>query len=268
MTLQETTDAAARQGPLRVERTEDGVAVITLDRPRANALSLDLLRRLDDVADELAADLPGAVVVWGGPRIFAAGGDITGMGGPEDAERYVRSFRSAFDKVAALPRMVVAAVTGYALGGGLELALAADLRVAGRSAKFGLPEVQLGLVPGAGGTQRLARLVGPSRAKDLVATGRQVGAEEAYRIGLADRVVADDDVVATALELAGRFARGPLVAHATAKRLIDENFDRPLGEGLDAEGRAAVEMHRTEDGRNGVRSFIENGPGKARFVGR
>ncbi|HWD07418.1 MAG TPA: enoyl-CoA hydratase-related protein [Amycolatopsis sp.] len=268
MTLQETAGAEVRPGPLRMERTDDGVAVITLDRPKANALSLDLLHRLDAAADELAADLPGAVVIWGGPRIFAAGGDITGMGGPEDAERYVRSFRSAFDKIAALPRMVVAAVNGYALGGGLELALAADLRVAGHSAKFGLPEVQLGLIPGAGGTQRLARLVGPARAKDIVATGRQIGAEEAHRIGLVDRVVPDDEVAATAFELAGRFSRGPLAAHATAKRLIDENFDRPLGEGLDAEGRAAVEMHRTEDGRNGVRSFIENGPGKARFIGR
>ncbi|BAH47149.1 enoyl-CoA hydratase/isomerase family protein [Rhodococcus sp. NPDC019627] len=250
------------------EMTTDRVAIVRLERPRANALSLAVLRQLDEAFQALASDLPGAVVIWGGPRIFAAGGDISEMGGPEDAARFVKAFRSTFDRIASIPRPVIAAVCGYALGGGLELALSADLRVAGEGAKFGLPEVNLGLVPGAGGTQRLSRLVGPSRAKDLVMTGRQVNAEEALRIGIADRVVPDDEVFSESIALARRLATGPSVALATAKSLIDANFDQPLNAGLDAEGRAAVAMHHTEDGRAGVKSFIANGPGQAKFVGR
>jgi enoyl-CoA hydratase/carnithine racemase len=199
---------------VHLERRPDGVALLTLDRPKANALSVELLAEIEAAVDGLADDLPGAVVVWGGPRIFAAGADIAGFGGPEEAERYAAQFRTTFDKIAALPRVVVAAVTGYALGGGCELAMACDLRVVADTAKLGQPEILLGLIPGAGGTQRLPRLVGAARAKDLVLTGRQVDAEEALRIGLADRVAPAADTLEVALALAASFAAGPLVAQS------------------------------------------------------
>jgi enoyl-CoA hydratase/carnithine racemase len=253
---------------VRTERRPDGVALVTIDRPKANALSVEVLVELEAAAGALAADLPGAVVVWGGPRIFAAGADIAGFGGPGEAEAYGRHFRAAFDGLAALPRAVIAAVCGFALGGGCELALACDLRVVAEDAKLGQPEILLGLIPGAGGTQRLARLLGPARAKDLVLTGRQVAADEALRIGLADRVVPAGDVLASALELAAALAAGPLVAEGYAKELIDAGLDGPLGAGLDAEARRFVEVFRTDDAATGVRSFLNHGPGKATFSGR
>ncbi len=253
---------------VHVERRSDGVALLTLDRPKANALSIGLLAEIEAAFDGLAADLPGAVVVWGGPRIFAAGADIAGFGGPEEAVPYAAQFRAAFDKVAALPRAVVAAVNGYALGGGCELALACDLRVVAEDAKLGQPEILLGLIPGAGGTQRLPRLVGPARAKDLVLTGRTVDAAEAMRIGLADRVAPAAGTLDAALSLAAGLAAGPLVAAAYAKALIDGGLDGPLDAGLDAETVRFVDVFATEDARSGVRSFLEHGPGRATFAGR
>lgn len=253
---------------VHLERRADGVALVTLDRPKANALSLDLLARLGAVFAGLAADPPGAVVIWGGPRIFAAGADIAGFGGPEEAAAYGRQFRATFDRVAAFPGVVVAAVCGYALGGGCELAMACDLRVVAETARLGQPEIQLGIIPGAGGTQRLPRLVGVGRAKDLVLTGRHVDGEEAVRIGLADRVVPAGAVLDTALELAASFAAGPRVAQQSAKLAIDLGLDASLAEGLDLEARLFVEVFGTQDARSGIRSFLENGPGKAAFEGR
>src|SRR5947209_8364794 len=153
---------------LSVERGSDGVAMVTLNRPPANALSTALLTELAEAARHLTSDPPGAVVVTGGDRIFAAGADIAEFGGRDEAVRIGGHFREAFDAIAAIPRVTIAAVAGYALGGGCELALACDLRVAAETATFGQPEILLGILPGAGGTQRLARLVGPSRAKDMI----------------------------------------------------------------------------------------------------
>lgn len=252
---------------VHLDRRGDGVALLTLDRPKANALSVDLLVELEGVVDELRADLPGAVVVWGGPRIFAAGADIAGFGGPQDALVYSRRFRVAFDKLAALPCVVIAAITGYALGGGCELALACDLRVVAADAKLGQPEILLGLIPGAGGTQRLTRLVGPGRAKDLILTGRQVDAEEAARIGLADRVVPPGEVLDTAVALASSVAAGPLVAIGLAKRAIDAGLDSTLAAGLDLEQQLFADVFGTADSRVGISSFLEQGPGRARFSG-
>jgi enoyl-CoA hydratase/carnithine racemase len=252
---------------VHLDRRADGVALVTLDRPKANALSVELLGALRGVVDDLAADLPGAVVVWGGPRIFAAGADIAAFGGPDEAVVYAAAFRAAFDGLAALPRMVVAAVNGYALGGGCELALACDLRVVAADARLGQPEILLGLIPGAGGTQRLPRLVGASRAKDLVLTGRHVDADEALRIGLADRVAPPDGTLDAALALAAGFAAGPLVAGAYAKALVDAGLDGPLAAGLDAETARFVDVFRTDDAAAGVRSFLDHGPGRATFVG-
>src|SRR3954469_10532952 len=197
-----------------VERRDDGVAVVRLTRPKMNALSTELLRQLRAVAADLTDDPPGAVVVWGGDRIFAAGADISECGGPDRAAKIGGQFRATLDAVAAIPRATIAAVTGYALGGGCELAMACDFRVMAETAKFGQPEILLGIIPGGGGTQRLSRLVGPSRAKDIILSGRQVGAEEALRIGLADRAVPAESVFETALAWAAELARGPLVAHS------------------------------------------------------
>jgi enoyl-CoA hydratase/carnithine racemase len=175
---------------------------------------------------------------------------------------------TSFTTVAHLPKPVIAAVTGYALGGGYELALCADFRVLGTGAKIGQPEILLGVIPGAGGSQRLARLVGPAKAKDLIFTGRHVGAEEALEIGLADAVVPDDEVYSTAVAMARKFAAGPPLALAAAKHAIDRGLDLPLDEGLALETRLFAGLFDTEDQKTGMRSFLENGPGKAEFSGR
>jgi enoyl-CoA hydratase len=251
-----------------VDRRSDRVALIRLDRPKANALSMAVLEQLEAAVRDLSANPPGAVVVWGGERIFAAGADIAEFGGPDRAAEFGRQFRAAFDGLAALPRATIAAVNGFALGGGCELALACDLRVIADNAKFGQPEILLGIIPGAGGTQRLARLVGPARAKDLIFTGRQVDADEAMRIGVADRVVPAGDVLDTALALASDLAAGAVLAQGLAKRAIDEGFDGTLAEGLDLEAELFVRVFETEDAKTGVASFLKEGPGKARFTGR
>ena len=253
---------------VKVERRDDGVAVIRLERPKANALSVAVLRQLEVAARALTVDPPGAVVVWGGERIFAAGADINEFTGRAEAVAVIRQFRAAFDALAAVPRVTIAAVCGYALGGGCELALACDLRVVADTAKLGQPEILLGIIPGAGGTQRLTRLVGPSRAKDLVVTGRQVGADEALRIGLADRVVPAGEVFGAALDLAASLAAGAVVAQSLAKRAIDAGLDGPLADGLDLEAELFGDAFGTEDSRIGVASFLADGPGRARFVGR
>ncbi|HET6794133.1 MAG TPA: enoyl-CoA hydratase-related protein [Acidimicrobiales bacterium] len=255
-----------------VERRPDGVAVVRLDRPKMNALSTELLAQLGEAAAALAEEPAGAVVVWGGERIFAAGADITefvdaGAGRPTGARAAAvgASFRTALDAVAALPCPTVAAVAGYALGGGCELALACDLRVAADSARFGQPEILLGIIPGGGGTQRLARLVGPSRAKDMIMTGRQVKADEALAMGLVDRVVPAAELFESAVSVAASLAAGPRRALALAKQAIDDGLDRALPDGLSLEQRLFAEVFDTDDARIGVESFLENGPGKAVF---
>jgi enoyl-CoA hydratase/carnithine racemase len=164
--------------------------------------------------------------------------------------------------------VVIAAVNGYALGGGCELALACDLRIAAEDARFGQPEVLLGIIPGGGGTQRLARLVGPSRAKDLIMTGRQVRADEALAIGLVDRVVAPERVLDEAVALGAGLARGALAAQALAKQAVDAGIGEPIHRALDIERAAFVASFDTEDARIGIDSFLRSGPGNAEFVGR
>jgi enoyl-CoA hydratase len=252
---------------LELERRADGVAVVTLANGKVNALSGALLGELREAAAALTAEPPGAVIVTGGDRIFAAGADISEFGGADEAGPITAAFHATLDAIAAIPRFVIASVSGYALGGGCELALACDYRIAGLRGVFGQPEILLGIIPGGGGTQRLARLVGPSRAKELCLTGRQVKAEEALRIGLADEVV-DGDPMERALELAAELARGPLTAQALAKQVIDAGLSASLAEGLAGERSAFVEAFRTEDSRIGVASFLEHGPGKAAFTGK
>jgi len=251
-----------------VERRDDGVAVLRLQNGKVNSLSSKLLSELRDAAESLIANPPGAVVVVGSDRIFAAGADISEFAGPDEARVIGRLFLEALNAIAAIPRVVIAAVAGPALGGGCELALACDLRLCSTSAKFGQPEILLGIIPGGGGTQRLARLVGPSRAKDLILSGRQVRADEALRMGLADEVVEPEKLESRALELAATFAAGPVQAHAIAKRVIDAGLEGSLADGLEREQDAFVEVFATDDARIGVASFLENGPGKAQFTGR
>jgi enoyl-CoA hydratase len=253
---------------VHLERREDGVAVITLHHPKVNALNVQLLTELRGVAEALHADPPGAVMVTGGNRLFAAGAEIAEFGGPVEAARIGGLFLEALDAMASIPRMVVAAISGYALGGGCELALACDVRFASTRAKFGQPEILLGIIPGGGGTQRLARLVGPSRAKDLILTGRQVGADEALAMGLVDRVVEPAELHDVALGYAAELAQGALVAQGLAKQAIDRGLTTDLATGLQIEQEAFVESFRSEDATIGVQSFLENGPGRATFTGR
>ena len=192
-----------------LERRDDGVAVVTLNNPKVNALSQALLGQLREIALELTTNPAGAVVITGGERLFAAGADISEFGGAAEGAVIGNGFHTALDAVAAIPRFVIAAVSGYALGGGCELALACDYRIASEKAVFGQPEILLGIIPGGGGTQRLPRVVGASRAKEIMLTGRQVRAEDAFRIGLADEGVAPEQLHERALALAAEVAQGP-----------------------------------------------------------
>ncbi len=245
------------------------VGVITLDRPPVNALSGELVVDLA-VAISNAAD-PGvrAVVVTGSPH-FAAGADIAGFkklmeSGGTGAELGVH-LGEVLAQLEALPKPIVAAVRGYALGGGLELAMACDLRMLSEGAKVGQPEIKLGVIPGAGGTQRLPRLVGVGRARDIVYTGRMVDAAEAHRIGLADRVVPDATLDEAALAWAQELADGPTVAIATAKRVIAGGWDGSLTEGLALEAEGFRAVFGTADAVEGVNAFLEKRT--PRFTGR
>jgi enoyl-CoA hydratase/carnithine racemase len=252
-------------------QVEDGVGTIRLDRPKMNAINEQLHREVRAAALEAAQrEEVRAVVLYGGERVFAAGADIKAMSQLDGAGMVAwgRELTDSFTQVARIPKPVIAAITGYALGGGYELALCADFRVLGASAKIGQPEILLGVIPGAGGTQRLSRLVGPAKAKDLIFTGRHVGAEEALEIGMADAVVPDDEVYSTAVAMARKFAAGPPLALASAKKAIDEGLELPLDDGLKLESRLFAELFGTEDQKVGMSSFLENGPGKATFTGR
>ena len=250
-----------------LERRGDGVAVITLNNGKVNALSGAVVAALHEIADDLTNDPPGAVVVTGGERIFAAGADISEFGGPDEAVGITARIHAALDALAAIPRFVIAAVSGYALGGGCELSLACDYRIAGERAVFGQPEILLGTIPGGGGTQRLARQVGPSRAKEISITGRQVKADEAFRIGLADEIVPNDELHERALALAAECAGGAVLSQAFAKQAIDRGLSTSLAEGLQIEQQLFVESFHTNDSQIGVQSFLEHGPGKAEFTG-
>lgn len=249
----------------------DAVGTIRLDRPPMNALDLEVQEGIRAAAQQ-AADRPDvrAVVVYGGEKVFAAGADIKELAQLSYTDMVDRSaaLQSALSAVARIPKPVVAAVTGYALGGGCELALCADTRVCADDARFGQPEILLGIIPGAGGTQRLARLVGPARAKDLIFTGRFVDAGEAQRIGLVDVVCPAAQVFERATRWAASFTAGPAYALRAAKEAVDRGLETDLDTGLAIERQQFTALFATEDRGIGMRSFIEQGPGKARFVGR
>jgi enoyl-CoA hydratase len=234
-----------------------------------NAINSEVQEGLRAAAEQVTRDADvRAVVVYGGEKVFAAGADVKEFSGQDhefllrDAERVI----SSIDSIARIPKPVVAAVTGYALGGGCELALAADFRVCADDAKLGQPEILLGIIPGMGGTQRLPRLVGPAKAKDLIFTGRFVDAQEALEIGLADAVVPAAEVYQSALAMARKLAKGPALALAAAKAAIDEGLDGDLSSGLRLESHLFASVFATEDARTGIASFLEKGPGKAVFT--
>ena len=252
---------------LRLEVAE-GIGTVRLDRPPLNALDTATQNRLRELAEEAGRrDDVRAVILYGGPKVFAAGADIKEMQAMDHAAMVVRSraLQDRFTAVARIPKPVVAAVTGYALGGGCELALCADYRIAADNAKFGQPEILLGLIPGAGGTQRLARLVGPSKAKDLIFTGRQVKADEALAIGLVDRIVPAAEVYEQARAWAAKLAQGPALALRAAKESVDTGLETDLETGLAIERNWFAGLFATEDRETGMRSFVEDGPGKAKF---
>jgi enoyl-CoA hydratase/carnithine racemase len=247
----------------------DGIGTIRLGRPPMNALNTQVQEELREAAQEAAgSEEVRAVIVYGGEKVFAAGADITEFTKTTFQEMTVRAaaLSSAFDAVARIPKPVVAAITGYALGGGCELALACDWRVVAEDAKLGQPEIKLGIIPGAGGTQRLARLVGPARAKDLVFSGRMVDAAEALSIGLADRVVPAADVYAAAVELVKPYVTGPAMALRAAKQAIDGGLSMDLASGLALESHLFAGLFATDDRLEGTTAFVEKR--KPKFTGR
>jgi enoyl-CoA hydratase/carnithine racemase len=209
----------------------------------------------------------GAVVLYGGPKVFAAGADIKEMAGMtfQDMLRASIGLQDAFTAVARIPQPTIAAVTGYALGGGCELALCCDLRIVADDARLGQPEILLGVIPGAGGTQRLPRLVGVARAKELIFTGRQVDGAEAHAIGLANQVAPAADVYPAAQELARRLAKGPALALRAAKEAVDHGLDTDLATGLDIERVRFAVLFATDDKSIGMSAFVEKRP--AEFTG-
>jgi enoyl-CoA hydratase/carnithine racemase len=251
------------------ERHDNGVALVRLNRPPLNPLSCALLDAISEAAEKLGSDpTVKAVVVTGNDRAFAAGADIGEFTDPEASQRIGPAFRRAVDALPAIPRPVIAAISGYALGGGLEVALACDLRLCGDSARVGFPEILLGIFPGGGGTQRLPRLVGPARAKEIIWSGRQIRADEALALGIVDRVVPAADVLTAAIAWAGELASGAVVAMGMAKRLIDQGMELPLPVALDLEQEGFVDVRTTDDAKVGIQSFLDHGPGKAEFSAR
>ena len=250
---------------------DGAIGTIRLDRPPMNALNKQVQEEIRAAATEAGerADIR-AVLVYGGEKVFAAGADIKEMSAMSyvDMAGRARGLSSSLTAVAEIPKPTLAAITGYALGGGFELALCCDRRIVGDNVKVGQPEILLGIIPGAGGTQRLARLVGPAKAKDVIYTGRFVGAEEALALGLVDQVVAPDDVYSAARGWLDQFAEGPAQALAAAKKAVDGGLDGDLGSGLNLESELFAALFATEDQSIGMESFVANGPGKAKFTGQ
>ena len=256
---------------VNLEVSGAGVGTIRLDRPKVNALNEQVVREIGDIVDDVRGrDDVRAVVVWGGERVFAAGADIKQMTDLDAVQmfRYIGGFQDVLTRLERLPQVTIAAINGYALGGGCELSLACDYRICAEDSKLGQPEILLGVIPGAGGTQRLTRLVGVGRAKDIIYTGRFVEPDEANAIGLVHDVVPSADVYGAAVKLAERFAAGPSVALMAAKQAIQSGYEVDMDTALLIERQAFAALFATEDQSIGMKSFAEEGPGKAKFVGR
>ena len=257
---------------VNIEETDhEGVVIIRLDRPKANALNAQVGHELTAAATEVAgrSDVR-AVVLTGVDRFFAAGADIAAFpvnGGYRDPSLMVDPLNEANFALENLPQITISAVRGFALGGGCELSMATDFRVCGEGAAFGQPEILLGIIPGAGGTQRLTRLVGVTMAKELGYTGRMVKADEALRIGLVSAVYPDGEVLDKALEMAAQYAKGP-AALSNVKKAIQDGLSVSIEEAIAIEKREFVNSFQTDDAVIGIKSFLEHGPGKAEFTGK
>ncbi len=257
-------------GPHVTFETDGGLGTLRLQRPPMNAIDAVVRDGVREAAALAGSSGVRALVVAGSPKVFAAGADIKEMAGlgVADVLHLAGDLQGALDDLAAVPVPTVAAIAGYALGGGFELALACDFRVVDAGAKVGLPEITLGLIPGGGGTQRLARLIGTSRTKDLVFSGRMVAAEEALALGLVDEVAEPGAVEETAQRRVSRYLGGASVAVAAAKVAIDTGMDGDLAAGLQLERALFAGLFGTRDAQHGLASFVERGPGKAEFEGR
>lgn len=253
--------------PVLLERPLPGVALLRLNRPQAtNALSLELQALLSRYFSELAVDPQvRCIVLTGGDNVFAAGGDINSMAGVGPIDIYKRHTERVWGPIQHCPKPVIAAVFGYAYGGGCELAMHADLIVAGRSARFCQPEIRIGIMPGIGGTQRLVRAVGKVKAMRMALTGQPISAEEAWVAGLVSDLVDDDQVQSHALELARVIAAMPALAAEQIKEVILAGMDAPLEAGLALERKANALLFASLDQKEGMQAFIEKRP--ARFTG-
>ena len=253
-----------------VVEIEEGIAILTLNRPAVlNALNDQVFNELAEAASTLAAD-PSVrvVIITGGEKVFAAGADIGQMASATavDVTTSDKPSHRAFYLIENMPKPVIAAIAGYALGGGCELTLVADVRIAADNAQFGLPEIKLGILPGAGGTQRLPRLIGAGRAKELIFSGDFIKAEEALRIGLVNKVVPADQLLNEAKKMAKRFADRGAVALRMAKSSVNEGLRMDLEAGLQYEHKCFSLLFATEDQKEGMKAFLEKRP--AKFLGR
>ena len=238
---------------------EGAVARITLDRPPVNALNGELISAIDAAIDQAADEAIRAVVIHGGKH-FAAGADIKrfvdAFEGDGASEPQASGLADVVRHLELLDKPVIAAISGYALGGGLELAMGADFRFMADDAKVGQPEILLGIIPGAGGTQRLQRLIGFQKAKELNMSGRHVAAEEALSLGIVDRVVVADQLIGAAMAHAAKFAEGPTKAYAAVKRAMGEGYGRPIDDAMTAERGAFNGCFATADAKTGILAFI------------
>ena len=253
-----------------VTTDDEGVATLRLDRAPVNALNSQVWVEFRDAARQISGDDSiAAVVLWGGPKVFAAGADIKEMQSKPFQEFFARAgvLQEAFNELARMPQITIAAINGYALGGGCELSLTADFRYAAENATLGQPEILLGVIPGAGGTQRMARLVGVQKTKEMVYEGRMYGAPECLEMGLVDKVFPAEEVYDKAVEAARRYAKGPY-ALRMAKKAINEGIEMGIDEALRLETTLFTACFATEDRTIGMESFLAEGPGKAKFVRR
>lgn len=240
---------------------ENGIGIITLNRPKAfNALNDEIMRELGQLLDAIAADDEvKAVILTGGNKAFAAGGDIAYMlnADPLKAEAFIALCHKTIDKIENLDKPVIAAIAGLALGGGCELAMGCDIRIAAEGTKFGQPEINLGIMPGAGGTQRLARLVGPGWAKHLILTGDPIDAAAALRIGLVTKVVPVESLMDEARKLAAKLAAKGPIAMRMAKKCINYGANVDLPSGLVFEQKTWAFLFATEDQKEGMQAFLD-----------
>ena len=257
---------------LIVVEVSDAVATMTLNRPPMNPMSPQLFLEIGQCARELSLDQEvRAVVITGGEKVFSAGADITELikNGPIEVAQSVGIVQASFSAVEDIPKPTIAAINGFAVGGGCELSICCDFRYAHEGAMIGQPEMLLGVIHGAGGCNRLPRLVGPAWAKEIIYSGRIYTAQQCLDMGLIQRIVSgDDSVIEVARKTAARYAKGPAVALAMAKRVINKGMECSIEEGLIIEAQGIALCFASEDQKIGMRSFLEEGPGKARFIGR